>query len=53
MKQVYSEDEISKVSVTFADITDEERGKVLKDFAQAAYNLCLYEYKRRLKEEKK
>lgn len=45
----YYEDDIAKCKITFADITDEEREKVLKDFAQAAYNLCLYEYQRGLK----
>lgn len=51
MRQIYEEDEISKVTVTFAaNQTEEGRKKVLKDFAQAAYNLCLYEYKRNLKE---
>lgn len=54
MKQVYREDAVSKVTVTFAtNQTKEQQDKVLKDFAQAAYNLCLYEYKRRLKGEKK
>lgn len=45
----YYEDDIAKCKITFADITDKEREKVFKNFAQAAYNLCLYEYKRNLK----
>ncbi|MCC3868465.1 hypothetical protein [Terrisporobacter mayombei] len=50
MKQIYREDEVSKVTITFAtNQTEEQQNKVLKDFAQAAYNLCLYEYQRGLK----
>ena len=52
MKQIYRETDTAKITITFADITDEERDKVLKDFAQAAYNLCLYEYLRKLEEDK-
>ena len=50
MKQIYKETDTAKITITFADITDEERDKVLKDFAQAAYNLCLHEYLKKLKE---
>lgn len=50
MKQIYREDAVSKVTITFAtNQTEEQQDKVLKDFAQAAYNLCLYEYQRGLK----
>ncbi|HBI93656.1 MAG TPA: hypothetical protein DDY58_15255 [Terrisporobacter glycolicus] len=50
MKQIYKEDGVSKVTITFAtNQTQEQQDKVLKDFAQAAYNLCLYEYQRGLK----
>lgn len=50
MKQIYKEDAVSKVTITFAtNQTEEQQDKVLKDFAQAAYNLCLYEYQRGLK----
>ena len=52
MKQIYRETDTAKITITFADITDEERDKVLKDFAQAAYNLCLYEYLRKFEEDK-
>lgn len=49
MKQIYKEDAVSKVTITFAtNQTKEQQDKVFKDFAQAAYNLCLYEYKRGL-----
>lgn len=51
MKQIYREDAVSKVTITFAtNQTEEQQDRVLKDFAQAAYNLCLYECKRKLKE---
>lgn len=50
MKQIYREDAVSKVTVTFAtNQTKEQQDEVLRDFSQAAYNLCLYEYNRRLK----
>lgn len=52
MKQIYKETDKAKITITFADITDEEQDKVLKDFAQAAYNLCLYEYKRKIRNSK-
>lgn len=48
----YYETDKAKVTITFADIADEEREKVFKDFAQVAYNLCLYEYLRKLEEDK-
>lgn len=50
MKQIFREDEVSKATITFADITDEERNKVFKDIAQAAYNLCLHEYIKKIEE---
>lgn len=51
MKQIYREDAVSKVTITFAtNQTKEQQDKVFKDFAQAAYNLCLYEYLKKLKE---
>lgn len=53
MKQIYRETDKAKITITFADITDEEREKVFKDFAQAAYNLCLHEYLKKLKGENK
>lgn len=52
MEYVLRDDEVCKITVCYADITDEEREKVLKDFAQAAYNLCLYEYKRKIRNSK-
>lgn len=52
MEQVYSENEVAKVTVTFAsNQTKENRDRVLRDFSQAAYNLCLYEYNRRFTNE--
>lgn len=50
MEQRFYETDKAKITITFADITDEEREKVFEDFAQAAYNLCLYEYKKKLEE---
>lgn len=48
MEYILKDDEVSKITVSYADITDKEREKVFKNVAQAAYNLCLYEYKRGL-----
>lgn len=47
MKQIFKETDIAKITITFADITDEERDKVFKEIAQACYDLCLYEYRRK------
>lgn len=47
----YYETDKAKITITYADITDEEREKVFKNIAQACYDLCLYEYKRKLREE--
>ena len=38
---------------TFKNQSKEEQDKVLKDFAQAAYNLCLHEYLKKLEEDNK
>lgn len=54
MKQIYREDAVSKVTITFAtNQTKEQQDKVFKDFAQAAYNLCLHEYLKKLEEKSK
>lgn len=49
MKQIFKETDTAKITITFADITDEEREKAFKGIAQACYDLCLHEYKRKLK----
>lgn len=49
MNQIFKETDTAKITITFADITDEERDKAFKGIAQACYDLCLYEYKRKLK----
>jgi len=38
---------------SFKNQSKEEQDKVFKDIAQACYNLCLYEHKRKLKEDAK
>ena len=51
LEERFYENEVAKVKISFSNKSKEEQDKVFKDIAQAAYNLCKYEYLRNLKED--